>query len=63
MATSEPYELSHSELAALIRAEPVRVTPNDHIPRLTKSFFIHFKGKHAGEWKDKEEERKIRQLY
>uniref|UniRef100_UPI0013D56B3D hypothetical protein n=1 Tax=Helicobacter suis TaxID=104628 RepID=UPI0013D56B3D len=29
--------------------------------RLTKSSFVYFKGKHAGEWKDQAMERKARQ--
>ncbi|WP_163556384.1 hypothetical protein, partial [Helicobacter suis] len=32
-----------------------------YIPRLTKSSFIYFKGKHAGEYKDLAEERKVKE--
>ncbi|WP_163534103.1 hypothetical protein [Helicobacter suis] len=32
-----------------------------HILCLTRSSFIYFKGKRAGEWKDQAEERKVRQ--
>ncbi|WP_163532318.1 hypothetical protein, partial [Helicobacter suis] len=56
-------ELAQEQLANLIRSKPVQfsnATPK-HTPRLTKLSFIYFKGKHAGEWRDQAEERKVRQ--
>ncbi|WP_163532564.1 hypothetical protein, partial [Helicobacter suis] len=58
-----PEDMTQEELANLIRSKPVDLSnlESDHIPRLTKNSFIHHKGKHAGEWRDQAEERKVRQ--
>ncbi|WP_205439243.1 hypothetical protein, partial [Helicobacter suis] len=55
-------DMTQEELANLIRSKSVvYATKSNYIPRLTKSSFIYFKGKHAGKWRDQEEERKVRQ--
>uniref|UniRef100_UPI0013D1ACA0 hypothetical protein n=1 Tax=Helicobacter suis TaxID=104628 RepID=UPI0013D1ACA0 len=56
-------KLAQEQLANLIRSKPVQfsnATPK-HTPRLTKLSFIYFKGKHAGEYKDLAEERKVKE--